>query len=249
MKESPFKFTMKFLIFCFVLALITSILIFVVLYATEKMDTYDFETPASLSPKSTTVIIDAGHGGEDGGTSGENGIIEKDLNLQISFHLRDMLTAAGVNVIMTREEDILLYDRNVDFKGRKKSLDLRARLDVAERHPEAIFVSIHMNAFPSTKYKGLQVYYSKNKPNSKVLADEIQKLTKQLLQPENTRKTKAADSSIFLLNRAPSTAVLVECGFLSNVEESILLSDEKYRQRLAYTLFLSISEHIYENYG
>lgn len=108
-----------------------------------------------------TVILDAGHGGEDGGAIGHvdgREICEKDINLAITLTLRDMLEAEGINVILTREEDVLLYDRNTDYQGRKKVLDLAARLHVGQSTQGALFVSIHMNAFTQAQYKGLQVY-------------------------------------------------------------------------------------------
>ncbi len=196
-----------------------------------------------------SVIIDAGHGGEDGGTIGINGIFEKDINLSIANILRDMLTSRGINVIMTRSEDILLYDRNVDYKGRKKILDLSARLKIANENENCIFVSIHMNSFPEAKYKGLQVYYSKNSELSKTLADSIQNTVKTHLQPNNARLTKKADSNIFLLDRCNNPSVLVECGFLSNPNECAMLCSEDYRKKLSLAIFEGICSYISEVYS
>jgi N-acetylmuramoyl-L-alanine amidase len=192
----------------------------------------------------TTVIIDAGHGGEDGGTSGVNGILEKDVNLDIAKILRDMLCANGINVIMTREDDRLLYDRNANYKGRKKKLDLAARLAVTESTPDAIFVSIHMNSYPDPQYWGMQVFYSPNHSDSEVLADIMQRMNVNHLQPENKRQTKMATSAINLLYNAKCPAVLVECGFLSNPNDAELFRDNDYRQRVAFVLFCSITEFL-----
>ena len=167
--------------------------------------------------------------------------------MDIAFRLCDMLKAKGVDVILTRTEDILLYDRNIDFQGRKKVLDLAARLKIAKDHPDAIFVSIHMNAFPEEKYSGLQVYYSKNNERSEEIAKEIQDINKLYLQPENSREIKAANSNIFLLDRSASPSVLVECGFLSNPEESRLLATAEYRQKLSLILCTAIINSIYDN--
>lgn len=191
-----------------------------------------------------TVVIDAGHGGEDGGAVGADGTYEKDINLKIAFLLRDMLESNGIKTVMTRETDILLYDRTVNFKGRKKVLDLAARLKIGKETENSIFVSIHMNAFPQTQYSGLQVWYSKNDERSADIAELIQKNVAESLQPDNTRKTKAASSNIFLLDRAEYPAVLIECGFLSNTSECALLNTEEYRQKLAFTIFMSLSEFI-----
>ena len=201
---------------------------------------------ATKSQKSNTLtlIIDAGHGGEDGGAVGVNGKFEKDLNLEIAFLIRDMALSAGYDTVMTRTEDVLLYDRNVDYKGRKKALDLLARVKIAEKYENAVFVSIHMNAFPEKQYSGLQVYYSKNDPLSEAIAKDIQDGVRLSLQEKNNRKIKPADSNIYLLDRITLPSVLVECGFLSNPEECARLSSEDYRQKLALSIFLSVSKHL-----
>jgi len=191
-----------------------------------------------------TIIIDAGHGGEDGGAVGVDGLLEKDINLEISFLLRDMLLAAGQDVVLTRSEDILLYDRSTDYKGRKKALDLAARVRIAENYKNSIFISIHMNSFPDGRYSGLQVYYSKNDPASKTLADTVQSVISNKLQKDNNRKTKPAGSNIFVLDRLRSPAILIECGFLSNSEECKLLRSEKYKQKLALSISIAIMKYI-----
>lgn len=189
-----------------------------------------------------TVVIDAGHGGEDGGAVGVNGLLEKDVNLDIALRLHDLLAANGIPVVMTRTEDILLYDRNVDYAGRKKSLDLAARRKIAEETPNCIFVSIHMNSFPDARYDGLQVWYSPNNPTSKTIAETIQNTARQVLQPDNDRETKAATGSIYLLHHLTVPAVLVECGFLSNPAEAAKLATDDYRRDVAFTIFLAVSD-------
>ena len=198
--------------------------------------------PASTPYK--TVIIDAGHGGEDGGASSASGLIEKHLNLEISRLICEMLRESGVDVVMTREDDRLLYDRNVDFEGRKKKLDLAARLEVAKTYEESVFVSIHMNSFSDKRYSGLQVWYSQNCPESMVLAQKIQSNARSRLQPSNKRSIKAADSKIFLLDNAISPAVLIECGFLSNPDEASLLGTDAYRRELASVIYESVIEFL-----
>ena len=191
-----------------------------------------------------TVVIDAGHGGEDGGTQSADRMYEKTLNLQIAQMLDTMLRADGIATVMTRTEDILLYDRNADYHGHKKMLDLAARRKIAEETENAVFVSIHMNSFPETKYHGLQVFYSPNDPRSQKLAGEIRQYTHRYLQPQNERQIKAATSSIYLLDRLKCPAVLVECGFLSNPEEAALLGTEEYRRQMAFVLFCAVKSYI-----
>ena len=225
-------FTVFFIAVCLILGFL----------ALKLIDLQNEKTVAA-EPEKFTVIVDAGHGGEDGGAVGiDNKTLEKDVNLSVSLYLGKLLEAEGVNVIYTRTEDILLYDRNVDYQGRKKSLDLRARLDIAEKNPEALFVSVHMNSFGNAKYSGMQVYYSDCIEGGRLLADEIQKMSR-FLSPENNRKIKKANSSIYLLDRAPGTAVLVECGFLSNYEECSLLATEDYRKKVAFAIFRGIMNY------
>ena len=202
-----------------------------------------FAVAAPVPP--ALVVIDAGHGGRDGGAVGESGVLEKDLNLMIAQKLRDLLTAAGVDCVMTREEDRLVCDESDPaLKGKMKQTDLKNRLQIAKDNPSARFISIHMNKFPQEKYFGLQVYYSKNDPQSFELAKEIQENTRKYLQVQNARKVKPADSKIYLLDRAESPAVLVECGFLSNPEECKRLCDGDYQNELAYILLFSLLKNM-----
>lgn len=191
-------------------------------------------------PRYSTVIIDAGHGGEDGGASSRSGLLEKDVNLALAFILKEKLEALGVNVVMTRCEDKLLYDRNADYNGRKKKLDMAARQKIIEDYDDCIFVSLHMNAFPDSRYSGLQVWYSDNHADSRTLAETIQGGVIASLQPENNRKIKSAGTSIFLLDKANCPAVLVECGFLSNVAEAARFESDEYRSSLCACLCDSI---------
>ncbi len=190
-----------------------------------------------------TVILDAGHGGEDGGAVGKGGVREKDLNLTITLRLAELLREAGVDVILTRDEDRLLYKEEENIKGHRKEYDLKNRLAVAEENPEALFISIHMNTFSSPRYAGLQVYYAKT-AGSQALAESIQSTVREQLQPENTRKIHAASSSIYLLDKAVGRAVLVECGFLSNEAECERLTQKDYQDRLCFSLFCGIMKYI-----
>ncbi len=194
--------------------------------------------------KYSTVIIDAGHGGEDGGTSSKSGLVEKDINLELAFILKEKLEAEGVKVILTRDSDTLLYDRNANYQGRKKKLDMAARLEIINNTEDCIFISLHMNAFSDSRYSGLQVWYSDHNPDSKSLADIIQANVKTNLQPNNNRKTKSAGTSIYLLSQSSCPAVLVECGFLSNVAEAELFESAEYKDTLAAQLCDSVIQFL-----
>lgn len=199
---------------------------------------------ASVRKNAPVVVIDPGHGGEDGGAVGDGGVLEKDLNLSLARTLSDLLTAQGVRVILTRSEDVLLYDPDSDHEGQKKVQDLATRKRIAESYEGAVFVSIHMNAFPDPKYGGLQVYYSENDARSEELAEGIRALTRTYLQPENKRAVKPSGGDIYLLDRLFCPAVLVECGFLSNPEDLSCLREPDYRKKLSLVLCASIMEYL-----
>ncbi len=192
-----------------------------------------------------TVIIDAGHGGEDCGAVGFDGTLEKDLNLILASQIKEILMCHNIKVIMTRTEDKLLYSEQENIKGQRKIYDLKNRYLIAKDQQEALFISIHMNKFPQSMYSGLQVYYSQNNQKSKILADSIQNNTITYLQKDNNRKIKPSDNSIYLLDRLQIPAVLVECGFLSNERECQMLNDKAYRKQLATVISNSIMENLY----
>lgn len=187
-----------------------------------------------------TVVVDAGHGGMDGGAVSDDGVLEKDLNLAVAGKLAALLRTGGVRVVMTRNDDRLLADPS---SAHKKRDDLATRVEIAEAQENAIFVSIHMNKFPVEKYHGLQVWYSRGDKRSAEFADAVQKKTAAVLQPQNTREIKAADSSIYVLDHLDIPAILVECGFLSNAEETRLLCEESYQNKLAAVLYAAIIDY------
>ncbi len=187
-----------------------------------------------------TVVIDAGHGGMDGGAT-QDGIFEKDLNLLISQKIVSFLELYDVEVVMTRTDDVLLANNSSKHKKRD---DLYNRLKFTEDFEAPIFVSIHMNKFPEAKYKGLQVFYSPNNSYSESVALLVQGNVKEYLQPDNNRSIKCANSSIYLLDRLNCPSILVECGFISNDEEREKLKDEEYQNQLAFVIANSIIEYI-----
>ncbi|MBQ0124878.1 MAG: N-acetylmuramoyl-L-alanine amidase [Clostridiales bacterium] len=191
--------------------------------------------------QTATVVAPAGHGGRDGGAVADDGTLEKELNLALSEDLRDVLSLFGIDTVMTRDSDVMLAD---DASEHKKRDDLQNRVKIAEQTKNCVFVSIHMNKFPVQKYSGLQVYFSPNNEESKILAECIQSAVKNNFQKDNFRGTKAGGSSIYLLENLTCPAVLVECGFLSNPGELELLKSESYRQTLAFIIAAAVAEYL-----
>ena len=199
---------------------------------------------AKINSPTPIVVIDAGHGGEDGGAIGVNGCYEKDINFSIAKKLKTYLSSMGIRCVLTRNSDTLLYDRNADYEGHKKHLDMLARLDITNSYENAIFVSIHQNSFPQEKYSGLQVYYSENNESSLPIAKSIEKGIKEILQPQNSRSAKASGKNIYLLDKLECPAVLIECGFLSNKNECELLCSDEYQNLLSAVIAARIAEFI-----
>lgn len=200
----------------------------------------------SLSSNSSAVkekqliILDPGHGGEDGGATGIDGTLEKDLNLQVSLKLRDILTVMGYEVIMTRESDISIHDEEADTTRERKHTDLINRAGMIEKNPDCLYIGIHMNKFPDGKYSGTQVFYSDNNKQSESLADSIQKSVVIKTQPKNTRAIKKATDDIYILKTAQAPAVMVECGFVSNEAELANLKNSDYQSTLAFAIAAGI---------
>lgn len=193
--------------------------------------------------KYQTVIIDAGHGGPDGGTSADDGTLEKDLNLQIALKLDKILSSMGVNTVLIRESDISIHDDSAETIRQKKVSDLKNRLNILNQTEDSIFVSIHQNHFGQSKYSGTQVFYSKNNPLSSKLAEKIRMPVISYLQPDNTREIKQSGTEIYLLYHAQAPAVMVECGFLSNKKETDNLKNEMYQQKLAFLIAIGIMDY------
>lgn len=186
------------------------------------------------------VVIDVGHGGMDGGKISEDGKMEKDINLQIALKLKKIFLAQDVAVTMTRESDCGLYkesDRN------KKVTDLKNRVAlIAGEQPDCV-VSIHQNSYPSPDVRGAQVFYYGQSAEGEALAKLIQESLVKRVDPENHRQAKA-NESYYLLKKTSAPTVIVECGFLSSPEESALLADDEYQEKLAWAIHLAVMNYL-----
>ncbi|WP_405345969.1 N-acetylmuramoyl-L-alanine amidase [Ruminococcus sp.] len=200
-------------------------------------------TSADIDDDRITVIIDAGHGGEDGGAEVDS-ILEKDINLSIADKLADTLRLCGVRVTEIRDEDISVYDDSAQTLREKKVSDLKHRVEIVNGSENNILVSIHQNKFDNSAYSGAQVFYSSNNDKSRVLAESIRNSVISLIQNDNTRELKPANSDIYLLDNATVPAVIVECGFLSNDEERAKLLDSGYQSEMAYSIAMGVLEYI-----
>lgn len=217
-----------------IIAIITAFLIILsaMLYLTF-MANFSAAEASSMPITQKTVIVDAGHGGDDGGAIGIDGTVEKDINLDIALKLEKILKFYGFNVIMTRTQDVMTCDDGLDSLRKRKISDIHNRFELMRKNPDAIFISVHQNKFEDSSQHGTQVFYSGNDERSKELAEAIQTSITLTLQRENDRVVKKSGSGIYLLYHAKIPTVLVECGFISNSDEVKKLKDESYRMKLA----------------
>lgn len=190
------------------------------------------------------IIIDAGHGGIDGGAVGKSGTIEKNINLEISKKLKAYIESGGDTCIMIREVDEGLYSEYGTIRN-KKNEDLKNRKEIIKGYRADLFISVHLNSFPESKYYGAQVFYPKGDDNSKLLAKKVQEELLVLLNRGNKRVEKESDS-YYLLKDNPVPSLLIECGFLSNPEEEMLLKDSKYQNKIAWAAYKGIMRYFTE---
>jgi len=191
----------------------------------------------SLSAQSQqrTVIIDPGHGGEDGGANGVSGTRESEINLAVSLRLQALLLLCGMESVMVRSTDTAVYSEGAHTISEKKVSDIRNRVKLVNDTPDALLVSIHQNFFTESKYDGAQVFYA-DSAESKAMAERLQSQLREKLAPDNRREAKPAASSIYLMNHIRCTAILVECGFLSNAAEEARLRTPTYQTQLAVVI-------------
>lgn len=186
----------------------------------------------ALIQRTGPLVLDAGHGGEDGGAVSITGTPESQINLAIVLKLRDILGLYGVDPILLREEDVSLHDDSAGTLREKKRSDLKNRVAAVEAVEGVTLLSIHQNTYPGSRYHGAHVFYAPT-DGSRTLAEHFQNSIKTALQPDNKRAVKQIPDTVYIMNHVTCPAVLIECGFLTNPEEEALLRDEDYQRKLA----------------
>lgn len=197
----------------------------------------------SLTPR-RCIIIDPGHGGEDGGATSCAGVLESKYNLEIALRLNDVMQLMGLNTKMIRTTDKSIYTKG-DTIAQKKVSDLKERVSIANNTDNAMLISIHQNYFSDSKYSGAQVFYAPT-DSSRDLAQMLQQDISSYLQKTNHRKIKKANG-IYLMEHIQCTGVLVECGFLSNDEEEANLRQPDYQKALCCVITASVSNFLDRN--
>ncbi|MDR0913809.1 MAG: N-acetylmuramoyl-L-alanine amidase [Oscillospiraceae bacterium] len=243
-KKTNIKKKKIFVYYASAVAILVVAVIFSAAYNKVAMQTIE----SGLAEQKPIIIIDAGHGGEDGGAVGRDGTQEKTINLNIANELELLFKQSGFAVKMTRETDTAIGDNSLNTIRSRKTSDMHKRLELYNSDENNVVISVHQNTFSDSNLNGSQVFYSPNNSQSQTLAENIRTSILGLLQPNNKREAKTAQSSIFLMHNATVPAVIVECGFLTNPGELAKLKDEDYQKQMAFAIFSGFMDFYSNNY-
>ena len=216
---------------------ILAVFLMIPLLGNRAITVFSDETSANR----TTIIIDAGHGGVDGGAVSCTGVYESNINLEIALKLDDLMHLLGIPTVMIRDTDKSVYTEGETIAAKKVS-DIKERIRIVNATPKAILLSIHQNNFTDARYSGAQVFYNQQN-NSKQLAETIQSALRENIDQNNKRQTKQTHG-VYLMEHIHCTGVLIECGFLSNVKEEALLRDSNYQKKLCGVIASTISQYL-----
>lgn len=194
---------------------------------------------SSVQDAAPVIVIDAGHGGEDGGAISVSGLRESGINLEISLRLNDLLHFLGAQTRMIRTEDVSVCTEGKTIAAKKVS-DIKNRVSFVQNTPNAVLISIHQNQFPEEKYRGAQVFYASG---SEDLAKCLQTTLIEQVDPANHRACKPA-TDVYLMEHVTCPAALIECGFLSNYAEEQLLRDPSYQKKLTAAIACSLLRYL-----
>lgn len=198
------------------------------------MVVYPRQRLAAFAPANNgrVLILDAGHGGEDGGAVSLTGVPESGINLSIVLKIDQLMGFCGQAPVVLRTSDSSLHDSDADTLREKKASDLHNRVAAVEQQENAVLLSIHQNMFTDQKYHGAQVFFAPT-AGSQELAVHTQEVLRSAVDPENSRQAKPIPDTVYLMNHISCPAILVECGFLSNPAEEALLRTDAYQTKLA----------------
>ena len=222
-------------------ALLLALILFVAAFSLS-LGALSAPVPVFAVKNALTIVLDAGHGGIDGGVSGrKTGVKESDLNLAITLELKEILTDVGFEVVLTRKTEAGLYDTAT--KGFKKR-DMQRRKEIIEEAKPNLVLSIHQNYYPSSSTRGAQVFYSKNHEKAQGLAKAVQGKLNTLYSSVGAKPRTEHTGEYFMLECTPYTSVIVECGFLSNPLDEKLLNKENFRRKLASAIAAGVTAYL-----
>lgn len=228
----------KFAYFLPVYALVLSLFLFAAMGGSRAVTVLSENAPLE---NRRCIIIDPGHGGEDGGAVSCTGVSESKINLEISLRLRELFHFLGYDTMMIRTTDTSVYTQG-DTIASKKVSDLKERVRMVNAVENALLVSIHQNHFPESRYSGAQVFYAQTQ-DSQILAEQLQAALIQTVNPGSHRSCKKS-TGVYLMERISCPGVLVECGFLSNPEEEAKLQTPEYQKKLCCVIASCVGEYL-----
>lgn len=199
----------------------------------------------SLPVSGKTVILDAGHGVPDEGAQSSNGTTEAESNLKIALKVQNLLEQSGCTVLLTRSDENAIYDIDSKTLKQKKISDIHNRVKIGNESSADAFVSIHLNKIPQSQYYGWQTFYKEGNADGKKLAVAIQNSLNNAIDKENNRVSKTIDN-VYIIKHIEIPTTIVECGFLSNLEEEKQLLDDDYQNRLAWGIYSGIINYFCE---
>lgn len=221
--------------------LLSYLIVFSVFLAIPLLGNYNISAFSQNLSKQRCVIIDAGHGGEDGGAVSCTGVYESNINLQVAQKLEDLFHLLGYKTRMIRDSDRSIYTEGTTIAAKKVS-DIKERVRIVNTTPYALCLSIHQNYYQDPRYSGAQVFYNTSS-DSKLLAERIQTAFREHLDANNKRQCKKI-SGVYLMDHINCTGVLVECGFLSNPEEEKNLRNDGYQRKLCTVIASAVSQYL-----
>lgn len=184
-----------------------------------------------------TIVVDAGHGGRDNGCSGGAGTIESDINLKIAKILKNNLETFGIKVVMTRMDGNGLYDAGVE---NYKQSDMNKRMEIINESNPDMVISIHQNSFSGSSQRGAQAFYQEGDKESLRFAESVQS---QLLRQLPGARSECNHGDYYILKESKLPAVLIECGYLTNPDEEILLNSSEYQDKVAYAIMCGVVKY------
>ena len=221
------------------------IAIFVFVFSTDSLKGQNnYIATVSLPISNKVIIIDAGHGIPDEGAESSRGTTEAETNLKIALKIQNLLEQSGTTVILTRSDENAIYDIDCKTLRQKKISDIHNRVKIGNESSADIFVSIHLNKIPQSKYDGWQTFYKEGSEQGANLAKQIQNSLNETIDKPNNRVAKSIDN-IYIIKHVEIPTTIVECGFLSNPNEETLLLNDEYQNKLAWGIYNGIINYFY----
>lgn len=229
----------KNILFLFPVYLLTTVAVLLLAVGGSRMVSTIAESRAI--ERNLVIVIDAGHGGEDGGATSCTGVLESHLNLEIALRLEQLMHLLGYETEMIRTTDISIYTEGQTI-AQKKASDLRQRVKIVNRQKNGLLISIHQNLFAESRYSGAQVFYN-DQEGAQQLAQQLQSALVSTINPGSNRKSKLSNG-VYLMQHIQKIGILVECGFLSNPEEETKLRDCTYQKQICCVIATSVSQYL-----